>query len=73
MKKRIVVWGIVAVLALASFGGYLVYRAKNDLVTLEVRNMDVREVASKLESQTREKIIIHKDVQGDSTGRLARL
>jgi hypothetical protein len=67
VKRRIVVWGLVAVLALVSFGGYLVYRAKNDLVTLDVRNMDVHEVAAKVESQTREKIIIHKDVQGKIT------
>ncbi len=67
MKKRIVFWGIVAVLAAGGYGGYLIFRAQNNLVTLDVRNMEVREVASKIEFQTREKIIVHKDVQGKIT------
>jgi len=67
VNKRIVFWSIVAALAFAGTGGYWVYRAQNNLVTLDIREMEVRDVASKMEFQTREKIIIHKDVQGKIT------
>jgi hypothetical protein len=67
VKRRIIVWTVVAVLALGGYAGYRIHKADKNLVTLEVRDMDVHEVAHKIESQTREKIIVHKDVQGKIT------
>ena len=45
-------------------GGWLAWRAHQNLVTLNVRNMEVRKVVGKIEWQTWENIFAHKDVQG---------
>jgi hypothetical protein len=47
--------------------GYLAWRASTDLVTLNVRNMDVRKVIGKIEWQTWEKIFVGKEVDGKVT------
>ena len=57
----------MALLAGGGYAGYRIYKAEKNLVTLDVRNLEVREVADKIESQTHEKIIVHKDVQGKIT------
>ncbi|MBM3837251.1 MAG: hypothetical protein FJ398_04680 [Verrucomicrobia bacterium] len=49
------------------WGGYCAYRAHTNLVTLRVRNMDVRWVISKLEWQTWERIVVNKNVHGSVT------
>src|SRR4051812_6785286 len=49
------------------WGGYRVYRAHSNLVTLHVRGMEVRRVIAKLEWQTWERIIVNKDVSGNVT------
>jgi len=49
------------------WGGYRVYRAHANLVTLNVRNMEVRQVISKIEWQTWERILVNKDVSGKVT------
>jgi len=67
VKRRILFWGIVLGVALMSWGGYLAWRAHNNLVTLDVHYMDVRQVASKIEWQTWERILVHKEVQGKVT------
>ena len=46
------------------WGGYRAYRAHFNLVTLNVRNMEVRKVVSKIEWQTWERILVNKDVSG---------
>lgn len=46
------------------WAGYRIYLAHADLVTLNVRNMDVRKVIPKLEWQTWEHIVPSKDVAG---------
>jgi len=38
--------------AIAGYAGWIGYLAWRDLVTLDVRNMDVREVVKKMERQT---------------------
>jgi len=48
-------------------GGYRAYRAHANLVTLNVRNMEVRRVVSKLEWQTWERIVVSKHVGGNVT------
>ncbi len=57
--------GVVA-LGLVVFA-YLAIRASRDLVTLDVRDMDVREVVKKIEWQTWEDIYVQKDVRGKVT------
>ena len=62
-------WLVVGLL-LASSGGYVTWaaiRAHRNLVTLNVRNMDVRKVIGKVEWQTRETIIADKNVKGKVT------
>ncbi|HLH52513.1 MAG TPA: hypothetical protein VKY92_02765 [Verrucomicrobiae bacterium] len=59
---------ITAVLvAVVLWGGYRAYRAHENLVTLNVHNMEVRRVVSKLRWQTWENIIVSKDVGGRVT------
>lgn len=64
MRKRIL-WTSLCV-ALAWFG-YRAYRAYTNRVTLDVRDMEVRQVVSKLEWQTWERILVHKAVSGRVT------
>lgn len=53
--------------ALLIWGGYFAYRAHANLVTLNVRDMDVRRAISKIEWQTWERIVVNKDVAGTVT------
>ncbi len=46
---------------------YLAVRAYRDLVTLDVRNMEVRDVVKKIEWQTWEDIYVQKEVDGKVT------
>lgn len=57
----------MALAAVLFWGGYRAYRAHANLVTLSVRNMEVRRVVSKLEWQTWEKILVSKNVVGNVT------
>ena len=50
--------------ALLLYGGWLAWRAHQNLVTLNVRNMEVKKVIDKIEWQTWENIYAHKDLQG---------
>jgi hypothetical protein len=49
------------------WGGYRAYRAHANIVTLNVRNMEVRRVVSKLEWQTWKRIVVSKNVGGNVT------
>src|SRR5437773_790899 len=66
-RNKLQVIGALAVGAVLVYGGWLAIRAHRNLVTLNVRNMDVREVVKKIEWQTWESIFVHKDVQGKVT------
>src|SRR6476619_973969 len=66
MRPNRILMGLVLVGAIV-WGGYRAYRAHANLVTLNVRNMDVREVISKIEWQTWERILVNKDVSGKVT------
>lgn len=59
--------------AVVLYGGWMAWRARQNLVTLNVRNMEVRKVASKIEWQTWESIFVHKDVQGTVTLNVYRM
>ena len=67
-NRRTAIWLIIALLV--SGGTYVtwaVIRAHRNLVTLDVRDMDVRKVIGKLEWQTWETIIPDKNVKGKVT------
>src|SRR6516162_6413318 len=59
----LVVLGVAVIL----WGGYRAYCAHENLVTLNVENMDVRRVVSKLQWQTWERIVVGKNVGGNVT------
>src|SRR5687768_10185611 len=56
-----------ALVATLAFTARAIYRAKSDLVTLDVRRMDVRQVVKILERQTWETIILQSSVEGPVT------
>jgi len=67
MKTK-VLWTVGALIAaVASYAGWAAVRAQHDLVTLNVRDMEVRRVVEKIEGQTQERIFVHRDVQGKVT------
>ena len=67
MKRRIYIWiSLLAVIAFAWLG-HKAWVAHQNLVTLDVRNADVRDVIRKCEWQTWETIVVHKDVKGKVT------
>ncbi|MEO8425577.1 MAG: hypothetical protein ABI651_00550 [Verrucomicrobiota bacterium] len=49
------------------YGAWTAVRAHRNLVTLNVRNMEVRQLVRKIERQTWESIVVNKDVQGRVT------
>src|SRR5262245_9075277 len=62
-------WRVLALLVAAGavWFGYAAWRAQHNLVTLNVRNAPVREGVRKIEWQTWETILVHKDVDGRVT------
>ena len=60
-------WISLLVAILLGWGGYRAYLAHQNLVTLDVRGADVRDVIRKCEWQTWETIVVHKDVKGKVT------
>lgn len=67
MKKRIL-WMVATVLTLGmAWCAHAAYRAHLNLVTLNVRDVDVRVVARSIEWQTWEKIIVNRNVSGKVT------
>jgi hypothetical protein len=59
-------WALL-LLAVLGYGARFVWRAHRNLVTLDVREMDVRKVVKKMEWQTWEDIQVQKEVQGKIT------
>lgn len=72
-KKSILQLSAVILVVLAAWSGYLVWRTSRNLVTLNVRNADVREVVGKLERQTWETILMDENVQGKVTFNVRRV
>jgi len=58
---------IGGVLALASYGGYLGWRAHSNLVTLHEHNVPFEKVMRKVAWQTWERFEWHKNVKGNVT------
>ena len=72
MKKFLLRTALVLVVVCVGYGAYAAWRAYN-AVTLNVRNMDVREVVRKIERQTRLTIMVHSNVQGKVTLNVKRM
>lgn len=67
MKKPVLKAVLLVVAVLVLYGTYLAVRAHSNLVTLDVRDADVRDVVKKIEWQTWESIYVHKGVEGKIT------
>jgi hypothetical protein len=67
MKKPLLRVAVVIALLAGVWAAMTIDRARRDLVSLNVRDMDVRKVAKKIGWQTWETILVHKDVQGTVT------
>ena len=67
MKRRIYIWSSVLVAVVLAWLGHHAWLAHQNLVTLDVRDADVRDVLRKCEWQTWETIVVHKDVKGKVT------
>jgi hypothetical protein len=72
--KKLILWAVGTVLLLGfGWGAYAAYRAQGKLVTLNVRNADVRAVVRSVEWQTWETIIVHRSVSGRVTLNVSRM
>lgn len=69
-RKQIITITLLLVLAAATYVSWAAVRAHRNLVTLDVRNMDVRKVVGKIEWQTWEDIYVDKPVTGKVTLRV---
>jgi len=69
MRVQTTLLGLLGLLAGASltYGAWAILRAQRDLVTLNVRNMEVRQAVKRIERQTWETILVHGNVQGKVT------
>ncbi len=67
MKRRIYIWGSLFALIVLGWLGYKAWGAHQNLVTLNVRDADIRDVLRKCEWQTWETIVVHKAVKGKVT------
>jgi len=67
VKRRIYIWGSVLVAIALAWLGHKAWLAHQNLVTLDVRNADIRDVIRSCEWQTLETIVVHKDVKGKVT------
>ena len=67
MKRRIYIWGSLLALIVLGWLGHKAWLAHQNLVTLDVRDADVRDVLRKCEWQTWETIVVHKNVKGKVT------
>lgn len=72
-KRKIIGLASVAVAALLAWLGWRAWLAHEELVTLDVRNMDVREVVRKIEWQVWDVIYVDKAVEGKVTLNVKRM
>src|SRR6266481_3057305 len=66
-RTKLVSTLVLLVGAVLVYGAWAAVRAHRNLVTLNVRNMEVRQVVRQIERQTWESIVVNKDVQGRVT------
>jgi hypothetical protein len=67
VKRRIYIWSSLLGAVLLAWLAHRAWLAHQNLVTLDVRDADVRDVLRKCEWQTWETIVVHKDVKGKVT------
>ena len=72
-SKKIITYGSALLVLAAIYFGRAAYRAHLNLVTLDVRDMDVREVIKKMEHQTWEVIFVNKAVEGKITMQVEKM
>lgn len=72
MKKNTIALSATLVLAAAGYLGWLAWNAGQNLVTLDVRDADVREVVEKIASQTHETILTDSNLMGKVTFKVKR-
>jgi hypothetical protein len=73
LSRKLIVTLALLIGTAALYGGWLAYLAHRDLVTLNVRNMDVRTAVKKVERQTWEDIFVDKGVEGKVTLQVRRM
>ena len=74
MNSRKIIWYGTALLVLAAiYIGRVAYNAHLNLVTLDVRDLDVRDVINKMEHQTWEVIYLDKAVEGKVTMQVEKM
>src|SRR5262249_34987410 len=71
--KRFLLRTLLGLLVLGSAYFAYVWLSRNGLVTLNVRNMEVRQVVRKIERQTGDSITVHSNVQGKVTLNVRRM
>src|ERR1051326_9148012 len=64
MKKPLILAMVILLFSSGAWFSYAAWRAHKNLVTLNVRNMEVRKVCRKIEWQTWETIHVHTNVTG---------
>jgi hypothetical protein len=69
-RKQIILLAVLLAAGVAGYFGWAAWRADRNLVTLDVRNVDVHDVIAKLQRQTWENIYADKNVQGKVTLRV---
>ena len=67
MKTKLLILAAILTALVGVWVGKVAWRASHDLVTLDVRDMDVRKVVKKIERQTWETILLPSDLQGKVT------
>ena len=67
VKRRIYIWSSLLGAVLLAWLAHRAWLAHQNLVTLDVRDADVRDVLRKCEWQTWETIVVHKNVKGKVT------
>ena len=73
LSRKLIVTLALLIGTAALYGAWLAYLAQRDLVTLDVRNMDVRTAVKKVERQTWEDIFVDKGVEGKVTLNVHRM
>lgn len=73
MKRPVLTVLVVVLAVVLAWFSFLAWRAHSNLVTLDVRNMEVREVVRKIEWQTWELILVQKGVEGKVTLKVKKM
>lgn len=73
IRRAVLCAAAALALVVALYISWAAWRAHRNLATLDVRDMEVRQVVKKIEAQTWEDIFVHKDVQGKVTLKVRKM